>query len=860
MTLSRRVRTAVLYVLALAAVLAASVPFYVRSTVRVVVDVSMPSLLRMPVMYAEDQHGGFKFFRTFSVKYPQKIAFNLPVEQLHAVHLLFKTYGRTDIQVGILQVEGQTKRVLEPAAGQRHIPVGKTFTYRNIGVKGVKRFYPTFFLLDAFLASLLFWGLVKSRTARVAAAATSGYVAFSVFTKTNPTETDMFAGMWMFALFCLFFDRAFRKKGAVFWPAAGGVLTACAVGARLLFIRSALPEDVHYLLIIMLCAAGCGCVFAGLARVFPAALRTGGGIKPDGTAWAALAAAVAGTVAFSFYFNANILLNSLFFTVFAASGLFCVYLPLLRARPPVNRAAAVFSIVFAVLHLCPPLFDGSADGRPTTAAIACIGEAAMAYVAVQFLLSRFDRWRDAPPENPAGRFAAFYDRHTFWVSGALLLVLWTAFARFFALGRVSLDMVSQLELTQGTALASQHHPFVSTFLMTVCFEAGTALKDNRTGLLLYIFLQDAVCAAAFAACLERIRRFGMPAAYRAGAFLFFAFVPFGVFAVWGIKDVLYSGFFTLFVLQTMTLFIKGEREPKAAWFAGYALTALAVCLTRNNGIHVVAPTLAAAAVFTRRKASLAAVLAFAAGVYFFLTQSVFVDLGYVAGSKREALSLPFQQTALYVKKHGDEVTPDEYRAINRVLSVRALPELYEERSSDPVKRTYKPDFRRTETRDLKNYFAAWARMFFKHPMTYVHAFFNASSQYLSFVPYQVSLPSRINFRTEWLDTDELTRMSAVENAADMLLYTFLWAFPYLAMLFSCAFYVNLTVLCALYVRSRKRPVDLTPLLPSAISILVCVASPVNGLLRYAMPVIAVMPLVAAYVARGGKENAFLLDK
>lgn len=860
MTLTKRARTAILYVLTVAAVLSASVPFYVRSTVRVVVDVSMPLLLRMPVMYAADGHEGFKFFRTFSVKHPQKIAFDLPVKHLYAVHLLFKTYDRSDIQVGILQVEGQTKRVIEPAAGKKHIPVGKKFTYKNIGVKGVKRFYPTFFLLDAFLASLLFWGLVKSRPARIVAAATSGYVAFSVFTKTNPTETDMFAGMWVFALFYLFFDRAFRGKGAVFWPLACGVLTACAIGARLLFIRSALPEDVRYLLIIMLCAIGCGGVSAGLARVFPAVLKTGGGIKPDGTVAAALAAAVAGTVAFSFYFNANILLNSLFFTVFAASGLFCVYLNRLRAYSSLHLSAAVFGVVFAVLRLCPCLFQGKADGRLTTAAIACFGEAVMAYAAVLFLMSRFDRWRDAMPENPAKRFAAFYDRHTFFVSGALLLALWTVFARFFALGHLSLDMITQLEQTQGTSLASQHHPFVSTFLMTVCFEAGTALKDNRTGLLLYIFLQDAVCAAAFAACLERIRRFGMPAAYKAGAFLFFAFVPFGVFAVWGIKDVLYSGFFTLFALQTTTLFTKGEREQKAVWFAGYALTALAVCLTRNNGIYVIAPTLAAAAVFTRRKASVAAVLAFAAGAYFFLTQSVFVDLGYVTGSKREALSLPFQQTALYVKKHGNEVTPDEYRAINRVLSVRALPELYEDRSSDPVKRTYKPDFRRTETRDLKNYFAAWARMFFKHPMTYVHAFFNMSSQYISFVPYLVSLPSRINFRTEWLITDELTRMSAVENVADMLLYTFLWAFPYLALLFSCAFYANLTVLCALYARSRKRPVNLTPLLPSVISILVCVASPVNGLLRYMMPVIAVTPLIVAFVARGGKENAFLLDK
>ena len=89
------------------------------------------------------------------------------------------------------------------------------------------------------------------------------------------------------------------------------------------------------------------------------------------------------------------------------------------------------------------------------------------------------------------------------------------------------------------------------------------------------------------------------------------------------------------------------------------------------------------------------------------------------------LSIPFQQTALYVKEHGDEVTEEEQKAINAVLDYDSLAEGYSSWISDPVKDTFKADG------SLKEYFEVWVKQLFKHPETYFQAFFNASAGYYS---------------------------------------------------------------------------------------------------------------------------------
>ena len=49
------------------------------------------------------------------------------------------------------------------------------------------------------------------------------------------------------------------------------------------------------------------------------------------------------------------------------------------------------------------------------------------------------------------------------------------------------------------------------------------------------------------------------------------------------------------------------------------------------------------------------------------------------------LSVPFQQSARFVRDHPEEVTEEEYRVLDSVLGMEDLGQRYNPRNADPVK-------------------------------------------------------------------------------------------------------------------------------------------------------------------------------
>ena len=81
---------------------------------------------------------------------------------------------------------------------------------------------------------------------------------------------------------------------------------------------------------------------------------------------------------------------------------------------------------------------------------------------------------------------------------------------------------------------------------------------------------------------------------------------------------------------------------------------------------------------------------------------------------------PFQQTALYVQKYGNELSQEEYEIINAVLPADEIAELYVANRADAVKFRYK---QLATGEDPVNYFSLWLKQFFKHSHVYFEAFF-----------------------------------------------------------------------------------------------------------------------------------------
>ena len=82
------------------------------------------------------------------------------------------------------------------------------------------------------------------------------------------------------------------------------------------------------------------------------------------------------------------------------------------------------------------------------------------------------------------------------------------------------------------------------------------------------------------------------------------------------------------------------------------------------------------------------------------------------------LSVPFQQTARYLREYPDDVTASEKKAINRILDYDVLAEKYNPELSDPVKITFR--FRDDDNDPkldgyMNDYFKAWFAMFRRHP-------------------------------------------------------------------------------------------------------------------------------------------------
>ena len=219
------------------------------------------------------------------------------------------------------------------------------------------------------------------------------------------------------------------------------------------------------------------------------------------------------------------------------------------------------------------------------------------------------------------------------------------------------------------------------------------------------------------------------------------------------------------------------------------------------------------------------------------------------GSIREALSFPFQQTARYVKKYSEEVTKEEKKAINAVLSYNDLAERYDPRISDPVKVTYKET---ASTKDLGNYFKAWFQQGLKHPIAYIEATMN-QNYYLVYplkedsTIYDTSDTGTENlvWFQEKLGIHEVPVIKKIDNLRtgfNQVLFTL----PIIGLLSNIAFF-NLILIYLCYESIKRRiPEMIIILAPLLLSDVVIVLAPVIfGHPRYAFPIVYSLPFVFA---------------
>lgn len=346
------------------------------------------------------------------------------------------------------------------------------------------------------------------------------------------------------------------------------------------------------------------------------------------------------------------------------------------------------------------------------------------------------------------------------------------------------------------------------------------------------------------------------------AMLFYSLCPWiPKYAIMITKDTLFADFILLFgiIIHKECIISKGHFTiNKICIITGLAVS---IFLMRKNGIFVVIFTLIVVLLIykdCRRKICMC--IAVLAGVYIMYGNVLLPMCGITGGSVREALSIPFQQTARYVKYHDEEVTPEERNAIDGVLQYDALGDVYSGTVSDPVKDTFRVG---AGGEELIEYFRTWFIMFFKHPETYATATMNNIYGY--FYPvvndilklYRASEGSMQN-----ANRDGYFAFSNIYDdihicARDLIsLYDILWTrLPMLNIFMTSAFYVWMPIICLFLKIINKDKAGLVFAGVYIVLILTALAGPCNAIdyERYIFPCILGFPTILGVALSGEKK-------
>ncbi|WP_323067763.1 DUF6020 family protein, partial [Limosilactobacillus reuteri] len=171
------------------------------------------------------------------------------------------------------------------------------------------------------------------------------------------------------------------------------------------------------------------------------------------------------------------------------------------------------------------------------------------------------------------------------------------------------------------------------------------------------------------------------------------------------KDALFAWVYVLF----MILFVEAiNTQGKCFYNIKYVLPMIAVsvlCIcTKKVGLYVIGISLLSIVVCIP-KVRVRSLVTF--GIVIFMSVGIMglikSSMGVLPGGKQEMFSIPFQQTARYIKEHKNDITKQEYQSIGKLIDIKTVDEKYDPINADPIKE-YED---KTNVKEFKNYLLSW---------------------------------------------------------------------------------------------------------------------------------------------------------
>lgn len=438
----------------------------------------------------------------------------------------------------------------------------------------------------------------------------------------------------------------------------------------------------------------------------------------------------------------------------------------------------------------------------------------------------------------------YIDDHFVIVCIITLLVLWAVQALPFFPGSVPHDGRFQLNQYYGYTELNLHHPYYATMLMGTIYNIGRQLFGIIGGCLFYVVFQSVCAAIVFTKVCDYIRLKTNNVSIALAVVAFYAIAPMWWTYLQTIdKDAIYFISFTWFVLEYIKVFLDDER--KTTTYIQMIVAGVCCCLFRNDAKYIIMASMIVL-IFIVANNRLKVVFVSACIVIGYLcANAVPVKvLGLTSVNQVEGLGIPLQQVARYVTYCEDDLTEEEKEIIDNVIKYEGIPERYDPEYVDPIKNYY----RDTTAEEFDEFFKLWLEKLCERPDICVTATWNNIYGYTDPFYFYNGLSSfQLYTRGNFTETDknavysEYIFSDEIRAVCGDLVYS--WQkVPGLSLVVNPGVYTWIGfILLGAVMRKKKWRSMMTFCIP-VLSTAVCFASPVNGLLRYSLPIMAIVPM------------------
>ena len=468
------------------------------------------------------------------------------------------------------------------------------------------------------------------------------------------------------------------------------------------------------------------------------------------------------------------------------------------------------------------------------------------------VIFNFIKEYDFPDFVKKNKLLLLFEKNPFLFSCILLLICYLPYMIAYYPAVINYDAANQIKEVMGihtrymdsvvlineNVFITNFNPVIHTLLLGGLFKLGYNLGSVNFGLFLYSVFQTALVIMTFSYAIYFMKKQGIKSKYLIISLLIFALVPvFPMYAMTTVKDVIFSCLILLLVIYIYKFIINDVL--KKDYFIFFVIV-LFMMLFRNNGLYILLLVFPFMIIVLKDKRK-SLVLIFVLSLLSYFGYNRLLNYFEITNTSiREALSIPFQQTARLVKYREHIIEENDKKIIDVILDYDTLAERYEPDLSDNVKNKYN---KYATSEDLKRYFIVWFKYLLKEPMIYVDATLNNIYGYFYPNTAQWYLYNVYNTKLEEAGFDyHFNNLNIVRN----VFVGFSNAYsriPFLGLIVNIGFttWIYLFLLFSLIITKNKKYIF--TLLPGFVLLLTCVAGPANTYFRYILPLTFTLPIL-----------------